>query len=65
MAVFDTWGGSWLATWLTSWFPEEIITIGPITSQVIFKMSETTGNIGDKETLGIFREPSDIGRLKP
>ena len=43
----------------------ELIVVGPIISQVIFKTNETTGNIGGKETLGIFREPSDTGRLKP
>lgn len=65
MAVFDSWGGSWATSWLTSWFPEEIVDIGPITSQVIFKMNKTIGEISGFETLGIFKEPKDSGRLKP
>ena len=45
--------------------PSEEIIIGPITSQVIFKMNKTIGEIGGSETLGIFREPKDSGRFKP
>ena len=44
---------------------EAAISIGPVTTQVIFRMDQTTGDFGGKETLGIFREPLDIGRLKP
>jgi len=43
----------------------ELVAVGPVTSQVIFRMDQTTGDFGGKETLGIFREPSDTGRLKP
>ena len=42
-----------------------IAAIGPITSQVIFQMNKTTGDMGGFETLGIFKEPKDTGRLKP
>ena len=44
---------------------EAISLVGPITSQAIFKMNKTIGEIGGSETLGIFKEPKDSGRFKP
>ena len=41
------------------------VRIGPLISQGVFQMEKMTGSLDLGETLGVFKEPKDDGKLKP